>query len=66
MLQDKRTKYKETGPDQHTASTTTEYLSFVRMSIEKKAKTKPQFGALEQSPSNSKFEELHCPPSCRI
>lgn len=41
MLQDKRTKYKETGPDQHTASTTKEYLSFVRMLIEKKPKQNP-------------------------
>lgn len=42
-LQDKRTKYKETGPDQHTATTTAEYSGFVRRTI----KTNRGFGALQ-------------------
>lgn len=55
-FQDKRTKYKDTGPDQHTATTTAEYSSFIRMPIKTKV--------LEQSPATQKFEELYCPLSC--
>lgn len=35
-FQDKRTKYKDTGPDQHTATITAEYSSFIRMLIKTK------------------------------
>lgn len=51
-LQDKRTKYKETGPDQHTATTTAEYLGFVIMPI----KTNRGFGALQQSPATQSLK----------